>query len=59
MLRKGLVGFAMVLVWLGMAVHARDVVFELQSPDGVVTEKSYEGKFLLMAIGAWPGPEGR
>ena len=39
MLRKGLVGFAMVLVWLGMAVHARDVVFELQSPDGVMTEK--------------------
>lgn len=57
MLRKGLVGFAMVLVWLGMAVHARDVVFALQSPDGVVTEKSYEGKFLLMAIGFTSCPD--
>ena len=42
---------------LGMAVQAREISFELQSPDGVVTEKTYAGKYVLMAFGYTSCPD--
>lgn len=42
---------------LGGQAFARDVQFHLQSPDGIVTEKSYADKYLLIAIGFTACPD--
>lgn len=56
MLKKVL---CLVLFWASSAIMAEDkaIKFDLLSPSGQVTEKDFEGKYLLMAIGYTSCPD--
>ena len=43
-------------LWTG-AAQARDITFDLRDANGPVTQKSYPGKYLLLAIGYTSCPD--
>ena len=43
-------------LWAG-AAQARDITFDLRDANGPVTQKSYPGKYLLLAIGYTSCPD--
>lgn len=57
MLRKWMtVCFCIFGLWTG-AAQARDITFDLRDANGPVTQKSYPGKYLLLAIGYTSCPD--
>lgn len=56
-LRRWLRALCLGLALCAGAVLARSIDFELQSPQGAVTQKSYAGKYLLLAIGFTSCPD--
>ena len=57
MLKKWLVAVCACVVLASGGVQARDIRFELRDEKGPVTQQSYPGKYLLMAIGYTSCPD--
>lgn len=50
-------GWLLLGLLLSLAAGARQITFELQAPQGVVTEKDYADKYMLLALGFTSCPD--